>query len=410
MSRNLCGIPAVLLACLLVFGCSSSSGGNGNPDGSTNDGGDGGPIGGDRPGGGDHDDVCQTNPFDEYCGQECVSSVDCGENLYCGPEGECIADCTPGGDECGPNSICIDHGRCAEECASVDVNLELIMPTVMFLIDQSGSMTSNFGGQERWEAVKQALTHSANAVVPALQGEILFGASLYTSMGGGPDCPILTTVTPALDNSAAIHSLLDDNQPEEDTPTGDSLVALVDLIEALPPEDITPLKIIVLATDGEPDTCEVPNPQEGQEEAIQGAQYAYDHGIRTIILSVGSDVAASHLQDMANAGAGLDVGGPDNEPFYVADNPDELATHFTEIIGGVRSCIFALDGEVQPIEYAAYGVVKLNGQELPFDDPDGWRLADASTLELLGDACELYKSQEDAELTAQFPCGAIWVP
>jgi hypothetical protein len=65
---------------------------------------------------------------------------------------------------------------------------------------------------------------------------------------------------------------------------------------------------------------------------------------------------------------------------------------------------------VEPIEYAAYGEVILDGEELPFDDPDGWRLVDPSTLELLGAACEAYKAADNPVLTAAFPCGAIWVP
>jgi len=400
---------AIILTLAAGIGCSSSSGGN--PDGSTPDGTVDDDSNGDQQV--NHNDVCQDNPFDPLCGEECISTVDCGDNLHCGPDGTCIAYCTPGGDECGPNSFCIQYGQCAEECASVSVELELIMPTVILLIDQSGSMTDNFSGMERWDAVKQALTHSQDAVVPALQNEILFGAALYTSQDGfeHPDgCPLLTKVAPSLGNADPIKLLLDENQPEDDTPTGDSIVATVDWLESLPPEDITTLKVIVLATDGQPDTCEQPDPQDGEQESIEGAQDAFDRGVQTIILSVGPEVAEEHLQDMANAGAGLEVDGATDEPYFVANDPAELSATFEEIIGGVRSCFFALDGEVQPPEYAAYGEVTLNGTVLDYDDPDGWRLADPGTLELLGAACQAYLADDDPALGAAFPCGAIWVP
>ncbi|RLB56313.1 MAG: hypothetical protein DRI34_09325 [Deltaproteobacteria bacterium] len=383
---------SILLLLGVAAACSSDTSGNGD--------------------GAEWPDICRDNPFDEHCGQECVSSVDCGPNLYCGPDKTCRADCTPGGGECGPNAFCTDHGHCTEECASVSVELEHIIPTVMLLIDQSGSMSDDFGGTSRWQAMRAALADPQQGVVYQLQDEIIFGAALYTSDGGfaGGDCPILQKVAPALHNAQAIGKLIGDNGPQGDTPTGESITAVVSYLDGLPPDSITPLRIIVLATDGEPDTCEVPNPQTGQPQAVAAAQAAFSAGVKTFILSVGSDVAASHLQDMANAGAGLDVGGGQNAPYYVANDPEQLRQAFEQIAQGSRSCLFALEGEVQPIEYAAYGKVVLNGRELEFQDPDGWRLADAGTLELLGSACREYLDTENPTLEASFPCGAVYVP
>ena len=59
---------------------------------------------------------------------------------------------------------------------------------------------------------------------------------------------------------------------------------------------------------------------------------------------------------------------------------------------------------------AAWDRVELSCEEWRYDDPDGWRLADPGTLELLGAACEAYLAATDPALTAAFPCGAIWVP
>ncbi len=386
-SLALAGVLAIL--CLAAPACDSNT--SGDRDGSV-------------------EDPCADN-FDPMCGEPCISSVDCGDDLYCGTDKTCTADCTPGGDECGEDAICVDHGHCMDTCAGVEVDLALVIPTVLLLIDQSGSMDENFGGRTRWDAVEAALTDPATGVVPALQDEIRFGSSLYTSHGGfgGGDCPVLQTEIPRMNNATAIEQLLSGNGPEGDTPTGESLVAVTDILEALPPDPDNPGggSLIVLATDGEPDTCAEPNPQNGQEDSIAGAQYAFSHGIRVVVLSVGSGVSAGHLQDMANAGSGRPVGGPDNAPYYVANDPAALLASFDEIVQGARGCIFALDGEVEPIEYAAYGRVELNGTELPFDDPDGWRLIDPSTLELLGAACETFLESEEVSLTATFPCGSI---
>jgi hypothetical protein len=359
------------------------------------------------------DDLCGQSGFDPNCGLACISSVDCGLNLYCSADKVCRADCTPGGDECGPDAICVDHGRCVETCAGVQVDLSLLIPTVLLLIDQSGSMSENFGGQTRWEAVESALCDPGQGVVPALQDEIRFGVSLYTSHGGfgGGECPILQVVAPSLGNGGAIADLIGRNGPDGDTPTGESLIATADLLKAIPPDPLNPggANLIVLATDGEPDTCDQPNPQNGQADSIAGAQYAFGRGIRVVVLSVGRDVSAPHLQDMANAGSGLPVDGPDEAPYYVADDPAGLLASFDEIVQGARACVFALNGRVDPPEYARYGSVSLNGEPLGFEDPDGWRLIDASTLELLGAACQTFLASEQVSLTATFPCGAIAV-
>ncbi len=346
--------------------------------------------------------------FDSHCGQACAGDADCGTSLYCDSTRHCVANCTPGGTECGTGYVC-RHGRCAEDCPSVIVDLTPVTPTVMLLIDQSGSMSSDFHGMTRWDAVDTALTDPAAGVLPALESEIVFGASLYTSHNGtldGEACPLLQTEPPALGNAGAIGDLLGANGPDGDTPTGESITATTALLTALPTGPHDGPRIIVLATDGEPDTCAVPNPQEGQPEAVAAAQAAWTAGVRLFILSVGSDVGAAHLQDMADAGAGLPTGGTTHAPYYVATDPAELTTAFDTIIHGVRSCTFTLDGEVDPADWSA-GAVSLDGAPLTYEDPDGWVLTDGHTLVLQGTACTTFLEEAAPVLSAQWPCGTI---
>ncbi len=381
----------MLLVYLMATTSACSDSNKGNPDGSL-------------------PDIC-SDDLDPLCGEQCVSSVDCGQDLYCGPDKTCRADCTQEGDECGQDAICVDHGKCMDTCAGVEINLSLVTPTVMLLIDQSGSMTEDFGGKSRWDAVESSLVDPDSGVVFALQDEVRFGVSLYTSHGGfsGGECPLLRTVEPSLNNADAIKTIINDNEPDGDTPTGESLKAVTDIIKGLPADPDNPggAMVIVLATDGEPDTCSEPNPQNGQQDSIEGAQYAFENGIGVVILSVGREVSTPHLQDMANAGSGLPIGGAQNAPFYVADDPQTLLDSFDEIIQNARACVFALDGKVEPLSYAKYGKVSLNGQELTYDDPDGWTLVDASTLKLQGAACQTFLDKDDVALSASFPCGAL---
>ncbi|MBI5488719.1 MAG: VWA domain-containing protein [Deltaproteobacteria bacterium] len=395
-----CGILAGVLAACLA-GCTASNpfyeGGDGTGDAGHGDGradSDGGPL-----------IDCS---FDPRCNGICASDGDCGAHLYCGSGFRCQAECSPGGSECPAGWSC-EQGRCLEDCPSIVVDLTPVTPTVMLLIDQSGSMTEDFLDLTRWEAVDEALTDPADGVLPALESDVLFGASLYTSHNGslgGEACPLLQTVTPALGTAGAIDALLRDNDPDGDTPTGEAIVATTATLTATPPGPDDGPRIIVLATDGEPDTCEVPNPQEGQDEAVAAAQAAWAAGVDLFVLSVGSDVGEPHLQDMANAGAGLPIDGPTDAPFYVANDPAELAAAFDAITRPLRTCTFTLDGEVDPADWDA-GDVRLDGAPLAYETPDGWVLTDGHTLVLQGAACTAFLGPDEPVLTAEWPCGTI---
>ena len=364
--------------------------------------GDGGP----RPDGGGGKVDCG---YDSHCGQVCSTDDNCGDYLYCGLDMFCRADCKVSPDTCGDGLQCI-HGRCQVPCPDISVSVAVLTPHVVVLVDQSGSMSSDYGGGlTRYEALHAALTDATSGVITALQHQVYFGASLYTSHGGsaGGTCPILQEQGCALDNAGAIDTLLGDFGPDGDTPTGESLTVAADaLVASATDVDVKTPLVIVLATDGEPDTCAVPNPQTGQPESIAAAQHAWDENVRVYILGVGSDVGAAHLQDMANAGAGLPVGGSENAPYYVATDPAAMTAAFHTIIYGVRSCTFTLNAEVNPDD-ADTGVVVLDGTTLTYQGADGWQLDDATTLELLGSACTTFLDDPTATLTATFPCGTV---
>ena len=132
-------------------------------------------------------------------------------------------------------------------------------------------------------------------------------------------------------------------------------------------------KYIVLATDGEPDTCTDANPPDttkvGQPEAVKAAQTAFAKGISLFYISVGTEVSAKHAQDMANAGQGLAIGGTKKAKYYVASDASSLHAAFDTIIAGVRSCTFKLNGKVVDPKK---GTVTLDGAALGYGDANGW--------------------------------------
>ncbi|MFV8751749.1 vWA domain-containing protein [Nannocystaceae bacterium ST9] len=288
-----------------------------------------------------------------------------------------------------------------ESCSLFDVVLIPQTPTVVLLVDQSGSMTAAFGDSDRWTTVYDVLV-GPMGVVPQYQAGIRFGISLYTSIDGnttGNECPILTEVPPDVDNLAPIQTLLDANGPSGETPTGESLDVVAGDLAAAP---FTGQKFIVLATDGEPDTCAVPNPQEGQPEAVAAATNAFDLGIQTFIISVGDEVSEGHLQDMANAGRGVQMGEPD-VPFYLALDPAALQAAFEDILAGVRSCKLSLEDPLSD-EQAANCSVIVNGDEVPYAGADGWVL-DNGDVELQGAACDALQAQTSS-VSMECPCAA----
>jgi hypothetical protein len=303
-------------------------------------------------------------------------------------------------------------GDGVEICADVTLDTRMVTPTVILLVDQSGSMDEQFSSSgTRWNVMRDSLLAVPGGLIYDLQSIVRFGLDLYSAISddsGHPvgECPLITKVPPDLNNHDAIQAVYATEDPIDDTPTGDSIdVVVADLIAA--PNPTGDPSIIILATDGEPDRCEELDPQNGQAEAVAAAQNAYANGYRLYIISVGAgSVSAAHLQDMANAGVGADPSDP--APYWVAGDDAGLRDALRAIVGGEISCTIELNGRIV-VDEACTGTVVLNGHVLPCNDPNGWRAVDENHIELQGEACETLTGGDFATLTATFPCGAILI-
>lgn len=297
----------------------------------------------------------------------------------------------------------------------LDVDFTRITPTVMLLIDQSGSMDQSFeNGRDRWQTVRETLTNGDTSFLKTLQSSVRFGMTLYTSDGGfgdGPTprtCPKLQNVGIQLNNFQNISALFNQKNdgeyvygPAGDTPTAESVEAVSASLRAF--EEEGP-KSIILATDGDPDTCEDPDANDSdasKTRSVEAVRAAYTSGIPTKIISVGSEVTASHLKALAVAGAG----GDQSAEAYTALDTSALEAAFDAIIGSVRTCDFTLEGRVTAAN-APRGTVLVDGQAVIFGDPNGWEMPDDQTVRLNGSACS--RVQADAGgVSMKFPCDAI---
>ena len=304
----------------------------------------------------------------------------------------------------------------AAPCAQVKLDLAPVTPTVMLLVDRSGTMTDPFGDADsRWDALYETLMDPTSGVVARLEGAVRFGLATYTARDSENDgqvegaCPRMNTVVPALDNYGAIEGVYGDLAPLDETPTGAAIDAVLPALAAV--EEDGP-KILVLATDGEPDTCARPNPNghaQARTASLLAVERAFDADVETYVVSVGGEAvgnpqAERHMHELANAGVGRAPDAEPGAPLYVALEPDELVAAFDQIIGGVRTCTFTLEGQVDE-EHAAGGTVTLDGDELEYGT--GWQLVDPSTIELLGAACDAILAGGEHEVEAYFTCEAI---
>jgi hypothetical protein len=400
-------------------------------------------------------------------GNDCTNDDDCGQGLVCSGSGQCAVPCKPGAaNACKKGATCGDDGTCptkpdivigvggagndggggegaggAPGCIDLDVEFTPQVPTVLLLIDRSGSMTAEkkFGAAVqaavddgtytlgdcpkdndwRWNVVRDVLMSPTKGIVKPLEDRVRFGLSLYSSKNGrvkagSPEeidetkmCPELIEVPIALDNHQAMLDQFKCNDVDDDTPTGESLLAAAATLKAF--KEPGP-KVIVLATDGEPDSCECPDtgsnvpakcnepgvPAQIKEQVVANAKEIHDGDITVHVINVSTPSEASlqkHLADVAAAGGGK---------VYPGFSPGELSKAFDEIIDGVRSCVIDLSGEIAKGKEST-GVIKLDGDTLGLDDPDGWQVNTPSQIELLGAACDAIKTG-DHDISIKFPC------
>jgi hypothetical protein len=398
-------------------------------------------------------DPC-TTVYDGKCGAVCAADSECPAGLHCA-SGNCSAQCGGGVTLCASGQGCSDSGRCTtpesgsssgggpglnidasatggsgvsggtfgDDCPNIELELGEVTPTVVLLIDQSGSMeTENLmPGVNRWQALKMALTTPGN-VIETLANRVRFGFAFYSNHTGNQPpaagvCPTIDTggtvtplMPPKLDNYTPFSTYFPPLPTFNNTPTGESIQVAAEQLAAF--AEPGP-KFIVLATDGEPDRCE--NADEdapggvSRDLVITNVQNAFQNQqISTFVISVGSDVALTHLNDVANAGQGFPIDDP-TDRFFLVTTQDALTAAFETIIAGVRSCTLTLNGKIDPAQ-AASGSVTLDGVAIPLDPINGWTAgADGMTITLNGTACDTVKTNAQF-VSATFPCEAVIEP
>jgi hypothetical protein len=255
----------------------------------------------------------------------------------------------------------------------------------------------------RYAGMRNALVDTTNGVVTTLEAKAYFGSKLYTCNG---TANAFADVARGLNNANAIRASIDAklNTPGTNTPTAAALDAARQEFTTNPPPAGSP-PIIVLATDGEPNSCNQ-NLSQSQYNAasVASAAATYAAGIPVYVLAISQDGnLLSHLQQVANAGQGHQAGQP-NIPYYPANNATQLAQAFQTIINGVISCDLKLTSSIDATS-AMQGTVTVNGMTLTYGTD--WTLVNGNIVRVMGAACSMLKASNNPAVQATFPCGSV---
>jgi von Willebrand factor type A domain len=306
-----------------------------------------------------------------------------------------------------PGAVDAGESARASQCESVNVSIDDLRPAITIMVDQSRSMRSGFPTRNspstRWSLVGQALFDPTRGVVKAYEASVRFGIAFFTGHAG--TCPLLNEVAAVTGNYAALNALYQRLAPDGDTPTGESLQQVTSELLAMPTQGP---RSIMLVTDGNPDTCAQPQPDNGQPVAVAAVQRAHAAGIDVYVLGISNDIGGQNLQQLANAGKGKPtdlVWGVDADaaqPYQASSSAVGLTAQLGEILNEIPLCQVNLQRDVASTEASA-GHVTLDGQALGYSDNNGFDLKDSRHLEIVGQACDTLKSS-GKQLSVRIGC------
>lgn len=347
----------------------------------------------------------------------------------------------------------------AEEpsCGGVAFGRESRPSEVLLVVDRSGSMEENFVGTQekpaaaginKWQALAPTLTH---AVSSTLGRGIWWGLKLFPELGGHvtDGCDPRTIVpdihSPLSDgNGVDVVQKVDATVPDGDgTPTGHAMKFALDHLLEREQVSQNP-KIIVLATDGEPN-CKGPNGEGSTDYAVQQIEAAFAAGYPTYVIGVdttkGKTRANLNLMALAGGRALPNPNPPDpNAPvevevctdsdgvcdddkeevypgtlgydaFYLASSQQEVQGVFEAITEQLASCVFDL-GEAPPVPENI--AVDFNAARTDRDPTrtNGWEYTsdDFTQLQVYGSWCERIRTESSNSVTIRYGCPNVPIP
>ena len=282
-------------------------------------------------------------------------------------------------------------------CFEADLDMGVVPPNILFLIDKSSSMTMTWqdGGANtpRWNSLRSVV----ESVTDGLDPHVNFGVKVYPRLDSGfGECNVDAgaDVDFALDNGPLILSTLPPNNAalQGSTPTQPGVESAIAYLNSVYDADPvgTPTQAMILIADGGIG-CDGSSGQ--TTAAIAGAYAQAPNSISTYV--VGIDISA-FVDDEMNAYAqagGHPLGGATD--FFQVTDGQELGVALEEVVSTIQACQVPLDpqpSESVTIEVRVEGVL-LDELDSCADAP-GYTIEDIEgtlTLSFCGPSCEAVK-------------------
>ena len=333
------------------------------------------------------------------------------------------------------------------------------VPTVLLMVDRSGTMFKDAGGNP-WSTLRDGVLE----VVKDMSKDVRFGLVAVTGEAQANMCPLLDEVAPADDNYAALSAkYMGLAAPLKGESPG--MRGLAHAAEILAADQTEGDKYVLFVTDGEQDYCNDGNFVCPTDSMVYHLQDLAAKGYKTFIfgLPMKSDDAQqqarypSVLQAFADAGAGLSVapvlppgGTAPVDIFYNCDvvpewkaeatalarttmqtlgtygtapggaavfapdptNKEALKEEFAKVLSGVKSCTFDIGGDIKVVQsLLSEAHVYVQDAEVPLDltMTNGWYMPSPTQIELVGEACSNWRMPQNTKIDWDFPC-KILVP
>jgi hypothetical protein len=338
-------------------------------------------------------------------------------------------------------------------CQSGGADFVAKVPTVLLMVDRSGTMFKDPGGNP-WANLRDGVL----TVVKDMK-DVRFGLVAVTGEAQAGMCPLLDDVAPADDNYDALAAkyMALSAPTKGESPGMRGLAHAADVLAADTTEGD---KYVLFVTDGEQDYCNDGNFACPTDSMIFHLQELAAKGYKTLIfgLPMKSDDAQqqarypSVLQAFADAGSGVAVApvlppgatspvdifyNCDGVPEWKAEataagkaamqplatysaasggavvfapdatNENALKEELSKVLSGVKSCTFDLGGDIKVVQSLLSDAhVYVEGVEVPLDltMANGWYMPTPTQIELVGEACTNWRTPKSGKIEWDFPC------
>lgn len=310
----------------------------------------------------------------------------------------------------------------SKPCVPGNFTLQKAQPSVMFVLDASGSMGFSFSpdGSTRWEVLTQSLA----TALPPVDSSMQVGALVFPSNRASQNTcavPLSADLAPATGNASALINLMQGVGPNGGTPTADAIQTAATVLHGI--RAASTARAIVLATDGGPNcnasldarTCTCSDPQlcdgvHGElclddTRTVQRITDTAASGVPTYVIGIhdpGDTQNDDVLNAMADAGGRARSGSP---RYYPATSASDLGDALVSIRDQLGSCTY-LTSSVP----SASGTitVTVGGVVIPYDPTgkSGWSWADESNGEIVfgGLTCADVSSPDAGAIEADVSC------